>query len=469
MVTTFIRQWLSHLICCVIGLLLLSAVYHTLDPFLLATFLFSIGLPLATLLSGGSRWIVRGFTLSFSLYVLICGLSQFYTQSNFGQPVSSGDSYGFYQYIMENPPYYTRDSLYQLINAPHAIIVWQQVYRLCAAFGLKHGIYIGTLFNCFIMAGTATVTVRIGKEIFGDDNRRLRLIGTISAFCGIYWMLGTMLLRDGFVVFTNAVVFLFLIRVLRRPGLGRIFCAVVGLCGAIYFMEHLRSYTVPILIFFGFLAVIAWLVELRIGSKQIWLTVLTAICLAIFLPDIRVFIAQTYETVSALSLRYMRGTIAGSTESSLAVNLIIMQPLPIRLPLATFYLLINPIPLWMAFNSWPLRENHLFKSAHGILTVLIMPGAMIGVLEIAKRNAEKVRGTHLLNFLLLAFIFSLCGVALTSLESRHFAQFFPLLILLAVIPDMAQPRVRRWIAFTRVYWFGFIVLLHVAWICFRFL
>lgn len=468
MIISFIQRRFIILACCITGCALLSDVYQSLDPFLLATLLLCLGVPLASLLSGGNRWVVRGFTLSFSVYVLICGLSHFYTQMMWGQPISAGDSYGFYQYINTEPPYHTVDSLYHLINAPHAIIIWQQVYRVSAFLGLTHGFYIGTLFNCFVMAAIAAITVRIGKELFGQDDRRLRLIGTISAFCGIYWMFGSMLLRDGFVLFTNAVVVLLLIRVLKRPGLGRIACAIAGLLGALYFMEHLRSYTVPLLISFGFLALAVWLIDFRLGSKRLWLGLFALLCMSIFLPDIRTFLATTYETISALSLRYLRGTIAGSADSSLAVNLIITQPLPIRLPLAACYLLVNPIPLWMAFEHWPWREYYLFKSAHGILTVLILPSAALGVLEIIRRNIRGKQGICACNFLLAAFFISLFGVALTSLTSRHFAQFFPLLILLAAIPDTTQSAVMRKLACVRIYWFFLILSIHAVWALLRF-
>jgi hypothetical protein len=469
MITSFIQRRFAMLTCYLIGSALLCEVYQTPDPFLLATLLFCIGTPLAILLSGGNRWIVRAFTLSFSVYVLVCGLSQFYTLTMWGQPISAGDSYGFFQHIKTAPPYHTVDSLYHLINAPYSIIIWQQVYRFCAAIGLAHDFYIGTLFNCFVMAAVSTLTVRIGKELFGRDSKRLRLIGTISAFCGIYWMFGTMLLRDGHITLVNTVVFLLLIRALKQPGLGRIVCAISGLIGAIYLMEHLRSYTVPILICFGFLSLAAWLIDFRLGSKKIWFAALAVICLSLFLPDIRSFVTQTYYTISQLSMRYMQNSLAGAAQNSLAANLVISQPLPIRITLAAFILLVNPIPLWMAFETWPWREFHVFKTTQGIMTVLILPSAVLGGFEIIRRNLRGYQGIASLNFLLAAFLLSLLGVALTSMESRHFAQFLPLLILLAAIPDTTQPKVNRMLAFVRVYWFFILVVLHSAWAFLRFL
>jgi len=62
--------------------------------------------------------------------------------------------------------------------------------------------------------------------------------------------------------------------------------------------------------------------------------------------------------------------------------------------------------------------------------------------------------------------YSLVGLLVTAaitLEGRHFGQFLPAFLLLAVLPDMRNPDDRRRVRQMAFLWGGIVVAVHLAW------
>lgn len=453
------RHWIAAL-ALLVGLLLLADTYRTADPLYLGIVFLLAGLVITR--PGGGP-VVRGFGWSFAASAAVAGLCAAYSQATFGEPMSTPDATTFLTMILPRPPYYDREELLLLCNAPLAIETWQWVFRAALAAGLEFGGYIGVLTNCFLVGLCGAVTVLAGRELFGDDPVRLRRIAWLYAVNGMILLYGAILLRDVYLLLVNVLLFWALLRMIRRPSLGRALFAVLVLAASLYGMYWLRRQTMSLMIVFALLGVFCWFWLKRLTLTRLCAAGAALLALALLFAQARGYLGAVLQTVLERAETYTEVGYLGAREGSLGMALIVNQPPAIRLPLGFIYMLINPIPLWGPLHAGAL-EYHLLKVWHGIYMVAITPLAVGGVLMGLRRSLGQrqagMRALFVTAYALIAFV----GVVSTSLETRHLGQFMPAFVLLAAWPDPRGREVGR----IRVIWFGLVAFVHVAWAVLRF-
>jgi len=425
-------------------------------------FLFA-GSAIVRLVFPGKQPEQRAFLLTYGICVFVGGLAQCYSLVALGELQGTVDAAKSYlPAISQSPPFATMAD-YNPHGAPLALFAWQQVYKLTWLLGLKFGPYTAVMFNALVMSLAAGITTATARELFGNDTWRLRRVGILFAFCGLFILFGAVWLRDCFTTFFNALVLWGLVRWLVRPVMTNLLFALaatgIGICAMLY----LREASIVMFGFFWFLAFLFWLQRERMNPARliaVWL-VLCASMIAV--PYILGFLS----TSTANQSRYIEGYSAQSEErmevDSLAMQMIVRQPLPIRLVVGSGFLMVFPMPLWAYLKS-DITDYHLIKTWHGFYQVLIMPLVFAGFLAVfCMFQRDRKRAVPLV-FLAAYLLMNLLAVVATSMEQRHLAQFMPAFIIVAALPGTRQNGTRRGVWHVAIAWFALVALLHLAWI-----
>ena len=407
----------------------------------------------------------RAFLLTFGICVLTGGLVQCYSLAVFGNPQSTVDAVStFFPYIAGRPPFPTTTEIFTSFSysGPGAVVVWQQIYKAAWYLGLDFGPYVGVMFNAVVMGFTASVTVRTAREIFGNDSWRLHRVGTLFALCGMFILFGSVLLRDCFTTFLNAVVIWGLIRWLCKPKTTTLLFsgALTGL--SVLAMVYLRPASIAMFALYWAIALACWFIARPMETRRL---IAALLLMPVFLVCsayvVRYLISSQHLVVYNLQ-RYQDHLAQFSDQDSLAMRLIVNQPLPIRLVLGTGALMITPIPLWAYFRSGAI-DSFLIRGYHGLYQVLLLPlvfTGMVTALTALRRNRDQVS----LVFLGAYISVNVLAVAATSLELRHVSQFMPAFMILAAVPDTRKKEVQKGTAGIAIIWLVVVVLVHVAWL-----
>lgn len=424
--------------------------------------LFVAGIAAVTLCFWGRRSELRAFLLTYGACVFVGGLAQCYSRDVFGDVQSTIDAYTFFHEISPQPPFATMASI-RGINAPLAVVLWQQVYMVAWHLGLDFGCYTGVMLNAMVIGVAGSVTVRTARELFGDDAWRLRRAGTLFAACGLFILCGAIFIRDCFTVLTTVLVLWAIVRWLVRPTLGRLLWGTVVIAGAAYAMASLR---VEAVLLFGVYVVLAFLCWVFVGRANV-VRVLAVIGVLCLLPMMFGLLDSYGTTATEVQEGRMQGysNLVSATHSSasLGMRLVVSQALPIRMVLGTGYLMIQPIPLW-ATMQLGLGEYDLLKAYHGVFQVLMLPFVFAGISVTARIVRTDWHRAAPFLFVVVYLLLNVAAVVATSLESRHVAQFLPAAIILAALPDTRDMPTRRMVLKITAVWFGVVILVHLAWL-----
>ncbi len=434
----------------------------TIDAFFVAFIFYIVGYLVVSLVFRKGRAEMRAFLLTYGVSVFVGGLAQQYSLSAFGVVQSTIDANTFYNLIAASPPFIMLADIHPLVNARLAVVIWQQVYAAAWRLGFEFGPYTGVMFNALVMGLTGSITVRIAREIFGRDSWRLHRVGTLFAICGIFILFGSVFLRDSFTTFFNAVVLLGLVRWLCRPTPSNLLLAGVltGISAAA--MAYLRFESIFMFGLFWFLAILFWFLRKRLNMVRLIATNMVLVVLLFASPYVMNYIEISQSYRDAATDGYVGHAAKGANENSVAMQLIVYQPMPIRLVMGSGAMMIFPIPLWGYFKSGA-NDYMLIKTYHGIYQILLFPLVFAGFISIFRAyRKDRQRFTPLL-FLAVYILMNVMIVVATSMEQRHLFQFMPAMMILAAVPDTTENGTR-----TRVWniakgWFMVVVLVHVAW------
>lgn len=442
----------------------------TVDALFMAMFLMVAGYLVVRLLFPRGRAEHRAYLLTFSIGVFCGGLSQCYSLQVFGEVQNFVDAIGFFNALFDRPPYYSWDEITSLWvdgvevsrGAPLAVVIWQWVYHLRLLAGLEFGVYLGVMFNALVMGLTASVTVRTARELFGDDLWRLRRVGTLFAFCGLFILFSSILLRDCFTTFFNTVVLYAIVRWLVRPTSARGAWAAMLTAISLAAMMYLRSRTVVLFGVFWLLGFGCWYFEQRLNFSRILASVVVAVALLFGSVYVVHYFQASLELQNKHMAQYAEHLEGESQQDSLAMRLVINQPLPIRLVMGTGSLMIFPIPLWAGMRSGA-DEYHMIKGYHAFYQFLTLPLVLAGLLAVLRRVLREPKQSIPLVFLALYLLFNVLAVVATSMEQRHVAQFMPAFMILAAIPDTRIAAERFTVRQIACGWWGLVVFIHLAW------
>lgn len=442
----------------------------TADAVLLAFLLLLIGSGISRLVFQRSANETRAFLFTYSICVLAGGLGQWYSTVSFGAPQSTTDAIGFFGVVFPRPPYFSLEEL-TLVGiegepagrgAPLAVAIWQWIYRLRFLLALDYGLYIGVMFNAFIMGLTGSITVRTARELFGDDSWRLQRVGTLFAFCGLFILFGAVLIRDCFTTILNALVLWGIVRWLMSPTSRNVLTAGALSAFCVGAMMFLRSRSIVLFGFYWFLAFCTWFLARRLNTARI----AAAMALLALMVAGYSYLTDYIATSRALQIRGIEAyeviLATASQEDSLGMKIVVNQPLPIRLVLGTASLLVFPIPLWAYFREG-VGEYHLLKGYNGLYQLFLVPLVFAGMSRLMTIANPNRRQYAVLLFLVIYLSVNVLAVVATSLEQRHLAQFLPASMILAALPDTRNRSERNTVRVIGFFWLVVVVFVHVAW------
>lgn len=455
----------------VIGGVLQSYANATLDALFFSLLLFLGGFLVCRGVFGNATSETRAFSLTCSLCLFVGGLAQVYALLAFGQLQTTVDAIGFFDAISSGPPFYSWEELNSLTidgfpvsrGAPLAVALWQWAYRFLESTGFDFGLYIGVMVNSVVVGVSAAVAVRTARELFGDDDWRLNRVGTLYAFCGLTWLFGALFLRDCFTTFLNSIVLLSLVRLVKAPGKGRLVTAIAVTSVAIYAISFLREKSIVLFGLYWVLAIVCWLFQEPFRVDRLAVVMIAGGGALVMAPEIQRYI-DVSRGLQAENLESYSGKLTErSDEDSLALALIVNQPLPVRIIAGTASRMVFPIPLWAYFKNKP-SEYHLIKGYHGIYQVVVMPLLLTGAFLFVGQVMQGARPHLPMMFVVLYLLLNTAAVMSTSLEQRHLAQFMAAFFVLAAIPDTRKKSVKSLLYVVGAGWIMTVVGVHVAWL-----
>ena len=453
----------------VVGSILQGYANGTAHTFIIAISLFILGLAIVNLIFFKGKAELRVFLLTYGVCVFVGGLVQSYSLIVFDNPQSTFDAINFFfPNIISSPPFPSEVELASAMEYALPIMIWQEIYKLTWLLGIDFGPYIGVMFNAFVVAITGSLTVRTAREVYGDDAWRLRRVGTLFAFCGLFILFGSVLLRGSFIIFLNALVLWVIIRWLVRASFLNLLLAIFFTGVAVFFMTYLRWETNILFGLFWLLAFLSWYFKDKLNLKRITIFFLSILPLIIF-RDTIVEYFNFFQNIGEIGLtQYNEISKIESSGSSLGEKFIINQPLPIRLALGSVFLILFPIPFWSYFNTIS-TDYHWIMGYNGIYKILIMPLVFAGFFTVYRFLKEDWRKRVPFIFLAIYILLTIAVVVSTSQEQRHYAQFMNALIILAALPDTRIKQVRTKMLLISGVWFSSVALLYIAWVVIKWL
>ena len=395
----------------------------TICGIFVALFFLCIGCAGTMLTFPGKKHELRAFLLSYTICLFIGGLAQIYSLTFFDDIQSTTDAHTFFNHIAPRPPFTTMAGIQKSLNAPLAVVIWQQVYKFAWFLGIDFGPYIAVMFNALLMGLSGSITVRTARELFGNDPWRLRWVGSLFSLCGLCILFGSILLRDCFTTFLNAVVIWWIVRWISFPKTLNFLIAVAVTSVSVYAMAYLRFEAIILFVVYWFLAIFFRFFKdgFKIGR---FLTLYITISFSLFFASSYYLIYYRYisSIQTETSERYAGIGSLGYQSQSLGMRFVVNQPIPVRMLLGSGYLMIFPIPIW-GYLKIGLNDYHLIKGYHALYQLFILPLVFSGFFLTLKRIIKNFRETIPFIFLGAYLIINLLAVVVTSLEQRHFGQF----------------------------------------------
>lgn len=434
----------------------------TFDATIVAMLILVAGIAVVGIVFSSKLFELQGFLLTYSVCVFVGGMAQCYSLAIFNNPQSTIDAFTFLNMISPAPPFRTMENM-PLVNSPLAVFIWQQAYKFTWYFGFKFGPYTGVLFNAFVMGLSASITVRIARTLFGNDNWRLKRVIILFATCGLFILFGAVLIRDCFTTFLNTLVLLAITRWLVSSTNKNLITAIILIGVSAYFMVYLRFQTVLIFGIYTLMGFLFWILKSKINLLRLIIIFLTCFLVLISIPYVITYTQFTKDTQNQKMQKYAEFASTPNSSGSLGLKFVVKQPLPIRLIMGSGALMINPIPLWASFRFSSL-DYHWIKGYNGIYQVIVFPLVIAGSIIIFRSYLKKGKSVVPLLFLVTYFIINLLAVVATSLEQRHIGQFMPAFILIAAFPDTRELKIKRELIKIFRIWFSVVILVHIAWV-----
>lgn len=416
-----------------------------------------------------------GFLLNYSLVIFCSGILQLYSLHNFGTIQTTNDAVGFYETILQHPPYYSWNELETTVNsyglflsrgAPLAILIWQTIYRILALLGIDHGLYIGIAVNAFTVAMSCSLTIATARIIHGNYHYNLKRVYYQYALGGATFLFGSIFLRDSFVLLLNSL-FLWRIAIAnsRRTRFSYfLLLATFFLCSIAGY--HLREKAVHMntILLVVFILVIGTETSLKNGGV-VPIIIVFGLVLA-FGPDFLNLGNNILNQANISQSEYTLHLIESHSKDSLGVKYIVQQSGIIRVIIGTLVLMIYPIPIGLGFIPGS-TEYSILRTYNGIYNIYLLPMVLMGIISIMRIRHKALRSRSIHLTLVLYLITCSAAVTLTSLEGRHLFQYFPILLLVASYYNKANQSLRNTYGNLKLLWFLSLLSIHVAWVLFK--
>lgn len=345
-----------------------------------------------------------------------------------------------------------------------AIYVWVFIYKFFSTIGFQQTPTIGIIFNSWLLAIGCVIGVNIVKLIY-NEIRISRNFIVLYSLCAIYWLFGSVHIRDSFVVLLAISQFYFVIKYLKRKSIQSFIVLVITTIISSLFFPFLRTefYFIPILFFAAAIFIPNFFGEKK-KNTLIVVSVLIFILLTFSFLLFGGYIDLILDVLERGQKGYLDEIAETASSSSLGVKLIIDQPILIRLILGSVYMHIYPIPFWYGFKTDTIYD--LFKSLNLFFLWGTLPLVYIVMREIKKQ--EKVLKEIIL-FCISVYIILVLAIAGTSLETRHLAVFFVPLLVIAAKPNLSNTLTFGLYKRTLAKILLLVVFVHLGWIALKFI
>lgn len=432
------------------------------------------GVPLAALLGllitfacFRTRSILTAFVLTFGLCIFVAGAAQLHMASLTGHVLGGSDAFGFFSILRQRPPFLTIEQIQRYNDGAISIYLWQYVYRATHGLGLSHLPWIGITVNSIMIGWTVSITIATAKLIpLFRDERRVYWLVVLLATNGLLLLSGALFLREAYACLINAIlVWCYSYSIKNRTVASFIVCAIATALGC-WFMWYLRDRAVALLVVLWLAYAGMWAVGGHFsGNRFATLLALAAIVSVAGISILeaagvgRSFMieeAEKYSSFSAVSAR----------SDSLGARFVTGQPLPIRIFTGTLFQVLYPVPLWanLSSGSW---DYHLIKTWQGLYFVAIFPFFLTGAWFALKGLNLDTQMSRVLVSLALYSLIALVAIAVTSTETRHFAQFTAPLIVVACSVDRSKAEQIFFLRRISTAWFGGVLFIHFVWVLLR--
>jgi hypothetical protein len=441
-----------------IGSSLVVYTFQQLEPFIL---LLSL---VWALFSRKMSLELESMFLTLCMLVFVYGVSLIYTSLEFHDViVGRSDEWLFYSLSIEEK-YRDMDMsklLLGIINAPLAIKIWGGVYSLAENVGLKIGPWIGIYVNIFSVSISAYFFMKITCLLFPEDKVKQELMLYLCVFNGIFWLFGTLHLRDCFLLLINTIIIYSFIGYLsKREQLWKLLLTIGVYILLIPFLR-VKLLFIPIL----FVSLLFLVKVPKFRGRHI--AAMTVLMVVLFAGShFSGVLSQILELLDKQSSSY--SDLAEATnDNSLAMKLIISQPVPIRAPLGFVYQHLSPMPVWVGMYVGA-SPYHWYKSINGVMFLLLMPVAFVSIKRCLLSYFDKTSfmgEAH--RFVIISYLIIFLIVAITSLEVRHIGQFLVLFFSSFLISYKTQRSIIESF-FIKLFGVG-LLLIYFTWIVLRFI
>ncbi len=401
---------------------------QAIQPIVAAFIFYIAGLGSLFLPRFGGHHERRIYTRVFAVGFVMAGISSVY-RIVLGD--MQGDALNFYEVSSNVMVSLTLVDLQAMFENALPILLWGFVYDFFDALGFPREQYIGILFNVLVVAITGVIALKMTRQVYGFDFYRFKRLTLLFSACGLFWVFAGIHLRDSMVLLAVTALTYSWLYFLSKPDLGVRLLQLIGfsLLASLFF-GFLRTEFMFVPIALVIAGVAALMVGLKKGRRIVaYLVVLVGLAVSAWLvvyfgEDIQLMLVSGNENYNKMSL-------IESADESLAMALIVTQPVPIRLFLGSIYLFVFPIPFWSGFQLESAYQ--LFKSFNVVFFYFVIPLLVMTVLQLVK---DKTQHSSMLVFLLFVSLGVTVVIAGSSLETRHHGAFFASIFVLALLPDL---------------------------------
>lgn len=439
--------------------------YSSLEPLLAAIIFFSTGIVLLNFKIIGGRHERSMFIQVFSVCWFMAGIAAVYV--NFlhdFQQLRADEAHFFWRATSDTFRGVGLVDLSHLTEGSGAVLVWRIVYRGFAFLGFEKSPYIGVLVNIICVSFSGVIAVKMARLIYGNDSSRLDRLKLLFSFCGLFWLFAALHIRDAFVLLTITSLTYVWTLYLTQTGPRNLILLIVTTLIVTSFIGYLRKEFafVPFAMFFAGLSAISMFQKAR-GFRMLFshISALFGFFIAVFLlPGL---LSELMPVLADQSSAYFTSAADQAEADSLGMSLIMKQPLPIRVGLASVWLFIFPIPFWSGFQLE--TAYHLFKSFNVIFFYFLTPLFLLSIWRIIHFKKLRTPAIIFNLYVILGFTLTIAG---TSVETRHFGVFIVPLLMVSLLPNLEFKSER--IAFKNILvpFLSGIFMIHFVWTILKF-
>lgn len=346
-----------------------------------------------------------------------------------------------------------------IVQNAGAIFIWKIVYEYSEFIGFPKGIYIGVTLNVFFVTITSLIGLKIVKSIFPNDASRLSRFIIIYASCGMFWLFGSVHLRDSMALFSITLLQLFWIYYLGKSSFINLINLIIATVMGFLVLGLIRTE----FIFVPGAFVLAGVTAKFIGeTRKRHINIMLIFCLVIGVAIGGHFFIDELVAAFENTKRYQDLSNLESGPNSLGNALVINQPLPLKLLFSAMYLLLHPVPFWIGFQIDSVY--HLYKSFNAIFMYFLIPLLGLTTKRLIENRGLRTPSVLFLAFSAIGFIFL---IGYSSLENRHLGAFMVPIMILALLPDLeAYADLFAYKLYLKVFLL-FVFALHLAWVALR--